>query len=72
LRKEWMERAVNQLTLMFLEIQSKSMESGTLYHAAHGLRIYYERVFGDGLGAQKPFLVLPPKQTANPYTSAHN
>jgi hypothetical protein len=32
-----------------------------LYHAAHGLRIYHERVFGDGLGAQKPFLVLAPK-----------
>jgi hypothetical protein len=61
LRAEWMERAVHRLVLMFLEIQNQPMESGTLYHAAHGLRIYHERVFGDGLGAQKPFLVLPPK-----------
>ncbi len=61
LREEWMERAVNCLALMFFEIQNQSMEGGTLYHAAHGLRIYHERVFGDGLGAQKPFLVLPPK-----------
>lgn len=61
LRREWVVRAVNRLALMFLEIQNQSMESGTLYHAAHGLRIYYERVFGgEGLGPQKPFLVLPP------------
>jgi hypothetical protein len=60
LRQEWMERAVNRLALMFLEIQNQPMESGTLYHALHGLRIYHERVFaGTGLGPQKPFLVLP-------------
>jgi hypothetical protein len=71
LRKEWMERAVNRLSLMFLDIQNRSMESGTLYHAAHGLRIYYERVFGDGLSVQKPFLVLAPKETTQTYTPAH-
>jgi hypothetical protein len=60
LHKPWMEDAVNRLALMFLEIQDRSMESGTLYHAAHGLRIYYQRVFGDGLGEQKPFLVQAP------------
>jgi hypothetical protein len=59
LRQEWMERAVNRLALMFLEIQNQPMESGTLYHALHGLRIYHERVFGGTeLGPQKPFLVL--------------
>lgn len=62
LRQEWMERAVNRLALMFFEIQDRPMEGGTLYHAVHGLRIYYARVFGgEGLGPQKPFLVLPPK-----------
>jgi hypothetical protein len=44
-------------------------ESGTLYHAAHGLRIYYEPVFGDGLSPQ--ILVLPPEETRQSYTSAH-
>jgi hypothetical protein len=63
LRQEWMERAVNRLALMFFDIQNSAMESGTLYHAAHGLRIYYERVYGDGLGAQTPYLVLPPRPT---------
>jgi hypothetical protein len=65
LHQEWIERAVNRLTLMFWEIQNNPMESGTLYHAAHGLRIYYERLFGgEGLGAQKPFLVLPADGTS--------
>jgi hypothetical protein len=59
LRQEWMERAVNRLVLMFFEIQSQPMESGTLYHAMHGLRIYHERLFGsEGLGPNKPFLIL--------------
>jgi hypothetical protein len=60
LREEWVERAANRLALMILEIRYQSMESGSLYHAVHGLRIYYDRVFGDGLGDQKPFLVLAP------------
>jgi hypothetical protein len=60
LREEWVERAVNRLALMILEIRDQSMESGSLYHAVHGLRIYYDRVFGEGLGEQKPFLVLAP------------
>jgi hypothetical protein len=60
LRAEWMERAVNSLALMFFEIQNQPMEGGTMYHAVHGLRIYYERCFGEGLGQLKPFLVLPP------------
>jgi hypothetical protein len=70
LRQEWMERAVNRLALMFLEIQNQSMESGTLYHAAHGLRIYHERRFGDGLGGLRPFLMLPPKETIRQHTRA--
>src|SRR5207248_8436068 len=61
LRQEWMERAVNRLALMFLEIENNPMKSGSLYHAAHALRIYHERVFGDRLGDQKPFLILPPR-----------
>jgi hypothetical protein len=62
LRADWIERAVNRLVLMFLEIQNQPMEGGTMYHAVHGLRIYYERRFGDGLGQLKPFLVLAPTQ----------
>jgi len=60
LRREWVERAVSYLALLFQEIQNLPMESGSLYHAVHGLRIYHARVFGNIPGAEKPFLVLPP------------
>jgi hypothetical protein len=61
LHAQWIKDAVYELTRMFLEIESKPMETGTLYHALHGLRIYHERVFGsEGLGSNKAFLVLPP------------
>jgi hypothetical protein len=60
LHQDWLERAVYGLAGMFLDIQDKPMESGALYHAVHGLRIYHDRVFGEGLGEQKPFLVLAP------------
>jgi hypothetical protein len=60
LHKEWIERAANKLALMFWEIKDDPMESGTLYHAAHGLRIYHQRVFGHDSSEPQTFLVLPP------------
>jgi hypothetical protein len=62
LRQPWVEDAVNSLTQMFLDIQSSSMESGSLYHATHGLLMYYARVYGpEKLGQNAPFMILPPK-----------
>jgi hypothetical protein len=62
LRAPWVENAVNALTLMILEIQGQPMEGGTLYHAVHGLLIYYSRVFGpEKLGPLAPEVSLPPK-----------
>lgn len=46
LRAQWMQDAANRVALDFLEVQAAPMESGALYHAAHGLVIYYRRVFG--------------------------
>src|SRR5690606_17904562 len=54
LRADWMQNAANALSLMFLEIQSQPMESGALYHATHGLVVYYERVFGWENAVGKP------------------
>ena len=48
LRAQWMRDAANALSLMFLEIRSMPMESGALYHAAHGLVVYRHRVFEMG------------------------
>ncbi len=43
LRANWVRRAANSLSNMILDIQSAPMEGGTLYHAAHGLRLYRDR-----------------------------
>lgn len=46
LQEPWMQNAANALSMMFLETQSVPIESGALYHAAHGLILYYERIYG--------------------------
>ncbi len=62
LKSAWVEQAVNALTQMFLDIQGSAMESGTLYHATHGLLIYYSRVYdGRALGPQQPHVPRPPE-----------
>ncbi len=61
LKEEWVERAADRLALMFHEIQGSPMESGSLYHATHGLLIYYARVYGKaGLGDLAPPVPPPP------------
>jgi hypothetical protein len=62
IKKPWVQDAANALALMILDIRGSAMEGGTLYHAAHGLLLYYSRVYGaEGLGLNKPVLPLPPK-----------
>jgi hypothetical protein len=62
LKEPWIQDAANALTMMFLEIENQSMEGGTLYHAIHGLLMYYARVYGpDKLGPFAPHIVRPPK-----------
>lgn len=62
LKKPWVQNAVNALALMILEIRDSGMEGGTLYHAVHGLLMYYARVYDrKTLGANDPVMVLPPK-----------
>ncbi len=62
LKKPWVKNAVNALALMILEIRDSGMEGGTLYHAVHGLLMYYARVYDrKTLGANDPVMVLPPK-----------
>jgi hypothetical protein len=46
LRSPWMQNAVNALVLMILDPPQRGADGGALYHAAHGLQIYYDRVFG--------------------------
>jgi len=46
LREPWMTRAADALCRLFDETRSMDLECGALYHAAHGLILYRERLFG--------------------------
>lgn len=58
LQLPWVKDAVNALVMMILNMRDEGIESGALYHAAHGLHLYRERVFG----TPPAFLPLPPKR----------
>ncbi len=45
LNAPWMQDAANAVALMILRHQAEPIDSGALYHAVHGLRIYRARVF---------------------------
>src|SRR5262249_48632762 len=64
LQEEWLQNAANALALMILEQQGAPIEGGSLYHAVHGLLIYYARVYDrKWLGPNDPFIPLPPEWT---------
>jgi hypothetical protein len=46
LREPWMQRAVLYLCDVFRATRKIPLECGALYHAAHGLVLYRQRVFG--------------------------
>lgn len=58
LKSAWMQDAASALSLMILRHAKDDLESGGLYHAAHGLTMYYARVFG---GKKAEILPAPPK-----------
>ena len=61
LRQDWMQNAANALALLILDMQGSPIEGGTLYHAVHGLTMYYERVYGPGdVIRHKPMIPPPP------------
>jgi hypothetical protein len=60
LKEAWVQEAANALAMMFLDTQGQPVEGGTLYHAAHGLLLYYARLYGpEKLGANAPLAPLP-------------
>jgi hypothetical protein len=61
LHAPWMEDAANALALMILEAQGTAVESGALYHAAHGLRLYHDRAFAPSTEKRETFIPLPPE-----------
>ncbi|MCC9606885.1 ADP-ribosylation factor-directed GTPase activating protein isoform b [Blastopirellula sp. JC732] len=46
LNKPWVARAAQHMCKVFEQTEGAPLECGALYHAAHGLVLYRERVFG--------------------------
>jgi hypothetical protein len=63
LRRPWVQDAVNALALMILERQDAPIDSGSMYHAVHGLHIYYARVFDRAFCPKELLVPLPPGGT---------
>jgi hypothetical protein len=65
LKEEWVQRAANALAMLLIDLQNTSIDSGPLYHAAHGLLIYYARVYDrQTLGPPELLIPLPPEWEA--------
>ncbi|MBL8823693.1 MAG: hypothetical protein JNJ77_13975 [Planctomycetia bacterium] len=61
LREPWMEDAASYLTKLVYDVQLDPVEGGALYHAVHGLLMYYARVYGtEKLGPYAPYMRLAP------------
>jgi hypothetical protein len=46
LTADWMQEAAFALSAMILDRRKDAIDSGSLYHASHGLHLYYDRLFG--------------------------
>jgi hypothetical protein len=60
LRQQWVQDAVNALSLLILDLQGAPIDSGSMYHAVHGLQIYYARVFDRSFCPPELLVPLPP------------
>ncbi|MFO0876748.1 MAG: hypothetical protein U0840_05190 [Gemmataceae bacterium] len=60
LREPWVQEAVNALCLQILDLQGASIDGGGMYHAVHGLLIYYARVFDRSFCPPELLVPLPP------------
>jgi len=54
LGEPWVTRAAERLVTLLEQTADVDVECGALYHAAHGLRLYRERVCGAGGGPDAP------------------
>lgn len=61
LKEPWMQDAATALSMLILDLQGAPIESGALYHAVHGLLMYYARVYDrTTLGPPELLIPLPP------------
>ncbi|MFO0846247.1 MAG: hypothetical protein U0797_28355 [Gemmataceae bacterium] len=60
LRQPWVQEAVSALCLQILDLQGAAIDGGGMYHAVHGLLIYYARVFDRKFCPPELMVPLPP------------
>lgn len=60
LREGWVQEAVNALCMQILDLQGAAIDGGSMYHAVHGLLIYYARVFDRSICPKELLVPLPP------------
>lgn len=59
LKAQWVRDAANALTLLILEMRDAPIDSGSLYHAVHGLYLYHARTYGRGFAPAELTIPLP-------------
>ncbi|MFO0965268.1 MAG: hypothetical protein U0793_06740 [Gemmataceae bacterium] len=64
LRAPWVQDAVMVLCKTILDRSHTDIDSGSLYHATHGLHLYYDRVFATPETRSRSVMPLPPKGKA--------
>jgi hypothetical protein len=60
LKAEWVQAAASAVSQMILEMGDAPIDSGSMYHAVHGLQIYHARMFGGDFTPKKLMVPLPP------------
>jgi hypothetical protein len=69
LRAPWVQDAASALALLILEEQGSPIEGGSLYHANHGLLMYYARIYGRNDLVPPELLIPRPPTLPAPRTS---
>lgn len=70
LRQPWMRKAAIALLQLFDETRDMEVECGALYHGAHGLILYRERMFGAPQVADEPEAPAQPAEPAKEVATA--
>lgn len=60
LKAEWVENAANALSVQILELKGSPIDSGSMYHAVHGLYLYHARRYGGTFAPTQLKIPLPP------------
>jgi hypothetical protein len=60
LKMPWVQNAAGALASLILDLQGGAIDAGSMYHAVHGLQIYYARVYDRSFCPPELRIPLPP------------